>query len=134
MIRARGSAAELLPHERFSPLANTRDDGAAASRAAFWGEAAMPASRLQSLSVNLSAANVGTRRTSEVDLWARTALGPCATYGDPCLAFSLGQHNLAPLDLIVAETSSDLAMWTNDPRNGENKLRPKLARQSSTLL
>jgi len=26
------------------------------------------------------------------------------------------QHNLTPLDLIVAETSSDLAMWTNDGR------------------
>jgi hypothetical protein len=24
------------------------------------------------------------------------------------------QHNLTPLDLIMAETSRDLAMWTND--------------------
>ena len=31
-------------------------------------------------------------------------------------AFSLRQHDLTPLDLIVAETSSDLAMWTNDGR------------------
>jgi hypothetical protein len=26
------------------------------------------------------------------------------------------QHDLTALDLIVAETSSDLAMWTNDRR------------------
>jgi hypothetical protein len=26
------------------------------------------------------------------------------------------QHNLTPLDLIMAETSRDLAMWTNDGR------------------
>jgi len=26
------------------------------------------------------------------------------------------QHNLTPLDLIVAETSSDLAMWTDNGR------------------
>jgi len=26
------------------------------------------------------------------------------------------QHDLTPLDLIAAETSSDLAMWTNDRR------------------
>jgi hypothetical protein len=29
---------------------------------------------------------------------------------------SMRQHYLTPLDLIVAETSSDLAMWTNDGR------------------
>jgi hypothetical protein len=28
----------------------------------------------------------------------------------------LGQHNLTPLDLIVAETSRGLAMWTNNRR------------------
>jgi hypothetical protein len=26
------------------------------------------------------------------------------------------QHNLTPLDVIVAKTSPDLAMWTNDRR------------------
>jgi hypothetical protein len=26
------------------------------------------------------------------------------------------QHNLTPLDLIMVETSRDLAMWTNDGR------------------
>jgi len=35
-------------------------------------------------------------------------------FADPCHV--LGQHNLTALDLIVAETSRDLAMWTNDGR------------------
>jgi hypothetical protein len=39
---------------------------------------------------------------------------------DPGLAFSLRQHNLTPLDLIVVETSRGLAMWTNDRRIAGN--------------
>jgi hypothetical protein len=34
----------------------------------------------------------------------------------PHHAFSIRQHNLTPLDVIVAETSRDLAMRTNDGR------------------
>jgi hypothetical protein len=44
---------------------------------------------------------------------------PCWNYAhvaDPRYAFSMRQHNLTPLDLIAAETSRDLAMWTNDGR------------------
>jgi hypothetical protein len=45
-----------------------------------------------------------------------SALGQCPTQTDPRHAISMGQHNLTSLDLIVAETSSDLTMWTNDGR------------------
>ena len=34
----------------------------------------------------------------------------------PAHAISMRQHNLTPLDLIMVETSRDLAMWTNDKR------------------
>jgi hypothetical protein len=43
-----------------------------------------------------------------------SALGPCPTQIDSRPAISMRQHNLTPLDLIMAETSRDLAMWTND--------------------
>jgi hypothetical protein len=37
-------------------------------------------------------------------------------FADPCHAFSIRQYNLTALDLIVVETSRDLAIWTNDGR------------------
>jgi hypothetical protein len=37
-------------------------------------------------------------------------------FADSRHTFSIRQHNLTALDLILAETSRDLAMWTNDGR------------------
>jgi len=49
--------------------------------------------------------------------WRRTPFwGPRPTYADPRHAFSIRQHYLTPLDLIVAKTSRYLAIRTSDRR------------------